>query len=82
MPAAILLDPSSRSVGPVFMSQMQGALIGAPLSTMQSILIVWPQTVTFLLDKPVKVDPSMIEQQLRNLPAFEAPPPLDLGPSR
>lgn len=41
--AAILLDPSSRSVGPVFMSQMQGALIGAPLSTMQSILIVWPQ---------------------------------------
>ncbi|MAZ15103.1 MAG: ABC transporter permease [Ahrensia sp.] len=41
--ATMLLDPSSRSVGPLFMSQMQGALVGAPLPTLQSILIVWPQ---------------------------------------
>lgn len=41
--ARMLLDPASRSVGPVFMSQLQGALVGAPLPTMQSILIVWPQ---------------------------------------
>ncbi|MCC0023399.1 MAG: ABC transporter permease [Hyphomicrobiaceae bacterium] len=39
----MLLDPASRSVGPVFMSQMQGALVGAPLPTLQSILIIWPQ---------------------------------------
>ena len=47
------------------------------------ILIAFPQTVTFLLDKPPKVDPAMIEQQLRNLPGFDLPPPaLDLGPPR
>src|SRR5690606_21473707 len=39
----LLLDPAARSVGPVFMHQMQGAVIGAPLPTLQSLLIVWPQ---------------------------------------
>src|SRR5215212_4468559 len=47
-----------------------------------AILIVWPQTVTFLLDKPPTVDPSKIEQQMRNLPGLDALPPLDLGPPR
>lgn len=41
--AQMLLDPASRSVGPVFMSQLEGALIGSPLPTLQSILIIWPQ---------------------------------------
>lgn len=40
---AMLLDPAARSVGPLFMHQLQGAVIGAPLPTMQSLLIVWPQ---------------------------------------
>lgn len=40
---AMLLDPAARSVGPLFMYQMQGAVIGAPLPTLQSLLIVWPQ---------------------------------------
>jgi len=39
----MVLDPSSRSVGPIFMSQMQGALIGAPLPTVESLLLIWPQ---------------------------------------
>lgn len=39
----LLLDPAARSVGPLFMHQMQGAVIGAPLPTMESLLIVWPQ---------------------------------------
>ncbi len=41
--AQMVLDPSSRSVGPIFMSQMQGALIGAPLPTFESLLLIWPQ---------------------------------------
>ncbi len=41
--AQMILDPSSRTVGPVFMSQLQGALIGNPLPTFESILIIWPQ---------------------------------------
>lgn len=41
--SSILLDPTSRSAGPLFMSQLEGALLNAPLSTFQSILIVWPQ---------------------------------------
>jgi ABC-2 type transport system permease protein len=40
---AVLLDPAARSVGPLFMSQLQGALYGAPLPTLESVLIVWPQ---------------------------------------
>ena len=46
------------------------------------ILIAFPQTVTFLLDKPPVVDPAKIEEQLRNLPGLDIPPPpsLDLSP--
>lgn len=40
---AILLDPSARTVGPLFMSQMQGAVFGAALPTLESLMIVWPQ---------------------------------------
>lgn len=39
----LLLDPAARSAGPLFAFQLQGAVIGAPLPTMQSLLIVWPQ---------------------------------------
>ena len=41
--ASMLLNPSNRSVGPVLMSQLQGAIIGSPLPTAQSLLIIWPQ---------------------------------------
>ncbi|WP_346892612.1 ABC transporter permease [uncultured Roseibium sp.] len=41
--SSMLLDPANRSVGPIFMSQLQGALINAPLPTMQSLTIIWPQ---------------------------------------
>ena len=44
------------------------------------ILIAFPQTVTFLLDAPTVVDPAKIEQQLRDLPGLDLPPPpLDFG---
>ncbi len=38
-----LLYPQTRALGPVFFSQLQGALLGAPLSAGQSLLLVWPQ---------------------------------------
>ena len=41
--AQMILDPASRSVGPIFMSQLQGALIGSPLPTLESIALIWPQ---------------------------------------
>ena len=41
--SSMLLDPAARSVGPLFMSQLQGAIIGAPLPTMQSLILIWPQ---------------------------------------
>jgi ABC-2 type transport system permease protein len=40
---AILLDPAARSVGPLFIDQLQGALLGAPLPTIASLAIIWPQ---------------------------------------
>ena len=39
----LLLDPAARSVGPLVYDQLEGAVIGAPLPTLQSLLIVWPQ---------------------------------------
>jgi hypothetical protein len=44
-------------------------------------LIAFPQTVTFMLEPAVQVDPAKIEEQLRNLPGLELPPP-DFGPPR
>jgi len=38
-----LLNPATRSLGLVFVSQLQGALMGAPLPFSQSILLIWPQ---------------------------------------
>ena len=38
-----LLDPATRSLGIVFLSQLQGALMGAPLPFGQSALLIWPQ---------------------------------------
>jgi ABC-2 type transport system permease protein len=41
--ALALLQPSTRTLGPVFLSQLRGALIGAPLPAAQSFVLVWPQ---------------------------------------
>ena len=38
-----LLHPSTRALGPVFLDQLQGALMGSPLRLGQSLLLVWPQ---------------------------------------
>jgi ABC-2 type transport system permease protein len=37
-----LLNPATRALGPVFYSQLQGAIIGAPLPLGQSVLLIWP----------------------------------------
>jgi len=37
-----LLNPATRSLGPIFMSQLQGALLGAPIPFGQSVLLIWP----------------------------------------
>jgi ABC-2 type transport system permease protein len=41
--ALALLQPSTRTLGPVFISQLRGALLGAPLPAGQSFILVWPQ---------------------------------------
>jgi ABC-2 type transport system permease protein len=40
-----LLDPTTRALGPIYLSQLQGAVLGAPLSLAASVLIAWPQIV-------------------------------------
>ncbi|HET7714622.1 MAG TPA: ABC transporter permease [Bauldia sp.] len=37
-----LLNPATRALGVVFWSQLQGALVGAPLPFSQSALLIWP----------------------------------------
>ncbi|HVH75257.1 MAG TPA: ABC transporter permease [Stellaceae bacterium] len=41
--ALALLHPATRALGPVFLSQLQGALLGEPLPVAQSFILVWPQ---------------------------------------
>src|SRR5205823_13752161 len=41
--ALALLQPATRALGPVLYSQVQGALLGAPLPATQSFVLVWPQ---------------------------------------
>lgn len=41
--ALALLHPGTRALGPVLISQLQGALLGAPLPVMQSFILIWPQ---------------------------------------
>jgi ABC-2 type transport system permease protein len=40
-----LLHPTTRTLGPVYISQLQGAVMGAPLPLSQSLLVAWPQIV-------------------------------------
>jgi len=41
--ALALLHPATRALGPVLISQLEGALIGAPLPVTQSFILIWPQ---------------------------------------
>ncbi|HEX7054985.1 MAG TPA: ABC transporter permease [Burkholderiales bacterium] len=38
-----ILNPATRALGPVFFSQLEGAILGAPLPLGQSLLLIWPQ---------------------------------------
>ena len=38
-----LLNPETRTLGPIIPSQMRGAIMGAPLPFDQSLLLIWPQ---------------------------------------
>ncbi|KRQ13691.1 ABC transporter permease [Bradyrhizobium sp. DASA03076] len=40
-----VLSPTTRSLGPVFLDQLRGAVIGAPLPFGESVMLAWPQTV-------------------------------------
>jgi len=38
-----LLNPATRALGPVLLSQLQGAVLGSPIPLGQSLLLIWPQ---------------------------------------
>lgn len=40
-----VLNPGTRTLGPIYLSQLQGAVLGAPLPLGQSLIIAWPQIV-------------------------------------
>ncbi len=40
-----VLSPTTRTLGPVFLDQLRGAVLGAPLPFGESVMIAWPQTV-------------------------------------
>ena len=40
-----VLSPTTRAIGPVFLDQLRGAVLGSPLPLRESLMIAWPQTV-------------------------------------
>ncbi len=40
-----ILHPATRTLGPVYISQLQGAVMGSPLSLWSSVMVAWPQIV-------------------------------------
>jgi ABC-2 type transport system permease protein len=40
-----ILNPTTRSLGPIYFSQLQGAVLGAPMPLGESLIIAWPQMV-------------------------------------
>src|SRR6202007_3115022 len=40
-----ILTPTTRSLGPIYFSQLQGAVLGAPMPLGESLLIAWPEIV-------------------------------------
>jgi ABC-2 type transport system permease protein len=40
-----LLHPTTRTLGPVYMNELQGAVIGSPLPFWDSVMVAWPQIV-------------------------------------
>jgi ABC-2 type transport system permease protein len=44
----VVLNPGTRALGPVFVQQLEGALLGTPLPLGQSLLIAWPQLVALI----------------------------------
>ena len=43
-----IMHPSTRALGPVFMEQLEGAVMGNPLPLGQSLLLVWPQVTSLI----------------------------------
>jgi len=40
-----ILSPTTRALGPIYLDQLQGAVVGTGLPLAQSLLIAWPQIV-------------------------------------
>jgi ABC-2 type transport system permease protein len=40
-----ILNPTTRTLGPIYLSQLQGAVLGAPMPLGESLIIAWPQIV-------------------------------------
>src|SRR6185312_2486435 len=40
-----LLHPTTRTLGPIYLSQLQGAVMGSPLPLWESMMVAWPQIV-------------------------------------
>jgi ABC-2 type transport system permease protein len=40
-----ILHPATRTLGPVYLSQLRGAVMGAPLPIGESLMLAWPQIV-------------------------------------
>lgn len=40
-----VLSPMTRTLGPIFLDQLEGAVMGTPLALGQSLRIVWPEAV-------------------------------------
>jgi ABC-2 type transport system permease protein len=43
-----VLSPGTRALGPIYIDQLRGAVMGAPLPLRDSLMIAWPQMVSLI----------------------------------
>ena len=78
-----LLDPTTRALGPIYLSQLQGAVLGAPLPLGESILIAWPQMVAMIATAMLLFVVGYVifqRQEVRALRRFRPAPSLPPNP--
>lgn len=64
-----VLSPATRSLGPIFLDQLQGAVNGAPLTFLDSLAIAWPQAVALIAGTIVLFSASYVAFQRQEVRA-------------
>ena len=68
-----LLNPTTRTLGPVYLSQLEGAVMGSPLPLWDSVMVAWPQIVGLIAGTILLFVGGYVAFQRQEVRAWRAP---------